>query len=249
MIRNSFLFLPGIKKKKEQSIWQQGINDWDDFLNNKVKGISNRSKPYYDRKIHEAKLALRDNDSGYFYGRFPGTETWRLYDFFKEEAIFLDIETSSATSKESFLTVIGLFDGVDTKIMIRDVNLDISALRRELRKYRLLVTFNGSSFDIPYLNKKYPGLLPKVPHIDVRHLCSKAGLKGGLKQIEQQLGIKRSNIIVERMYGGDPLKLWRMFRGTGDRYYLNLLVDYNEEDLVNLRQILHHVLKTCVIFL
>ena len=243
MIRNSFIFLPRIRQKKEQSIWEQGIRHWDDFLKNELKGISKKAKPYYDRKILEARKALHENDSGYFCNRMPSTETWRLYEYFREEAVFLDIETSSATSMDSFLTVIGLFDGTDTKIMVRDVNLDINALRHELEKYKLLITFNGSSFDIPYLNRKYPGLLPEIPHIDIRHLCSRIGLKGGLKQIEQQLNIIRSNIIVERLYGGDPLKLWKMYKGSGDKYYLHLLVDYNEEDVINLKKITEYAVE------
>ena len=243
MIRNTFLFLPKIKQKTELKIWKQGIKDWDDFLNNDVKGISKKTKAFYNRKITEAKTALRNNDSAYFYNKLPSTETWRLYNFFKEESVFLDIETSSSTSLDSYLTVIGLFDGDDTKIMVRDVNLNISALKHELKKYKLIITFNGSSFDIPYLNKKYPNLLPRIPHIDLRHLCTKIGLKGGLKYIEKQLNIKRNNIILDCLYGGDPLKLWRIFKATGDKYYLNLLVEYNEEDIINLKKIADYVIE------
>ena len=45
------------------------------------------------------------------------------------------------------------------------------------------------------------------------------------------------------MYGGDPLKLWRMFKGSGDEYYLNLLVEYNEEDIINLKKITEHTIE------
>ncbi len=243
MITSSFIFLPKIKKNKELSLWKQGIRDWDGFIKAmRIKCISPRIKKEYDSLILEAKKALYSNDSAYFIDKLPTTETWRLYDYFKEEAIFLDIETSSATNLNSYLTVIGLFDGIDTKTMIKDVNLDIDVLSRELKKYKLLITFNGSTFDIPYLNKKYQGLLPKIPHIDVRHLCSRANLRGGLKDIERQLNIARSNIIIERLYGGDPIKLWRMFKGSGDDYYLKLLVEYNEEDVINLKRITEHTI-------
>jgi uncharacterized protein len=241
MIKQSFIFLPKIKSNKEKSIWKQGINDWDGFIGaERVKGISSRLKREYDKILTESKKALYENNSAYFTDKFLTTETWRLYDYFKEETIFLDIETSSATSQNSYLTVVGLFDGINTKTMIKEVNLDINALKIELSKYKLLITFNGSTFDLPYLNKKYPCLLPKIPHIDVRHLCNKAGLKGGLKDIEKQLDITRTNTIIERLYGGDPFKLWRMFKGSGDDYYLKLLVEYNEEDVINLKKITEH---------
>jgi uncharacterized protein YprB with RNaseH-like and TPR domain len=242
MIKKSFIFLPKIKERKEKAIWKQGIKDWDDFLNKDVKGISKRLKPKYDELIILAKKALFENNSSYFLDKLPSTETWRLYDYFKDEAIFLDIESSGA-GINSYLTVIGLYDGFNTKSMIKGVNLDIEALRHELKKYKILLTFNGSSFDIPFLNKKYPGLLPNIPHIDLRHCCNKVGLKGGLKDIEVQLGIKRTNIIIERLYGGDPLKLWRMFLGSGDDYYLKLLVEYNEEDVINLKRIAEEVVR------
>ncbi|MFH2021609.1 MAG: ribonuclease H-like domain-containing protein [archaeon] len=242
MIRNTFQFLPKIKQKKEENLWKQGILTGDDFLKSRAKGISKKSKAYYDRQISEAKIALRESDSSYFCGKLSSAETWCLYDHFREEAVFLDIEASDA-SLSSYLTVIGLFDGVRTKTMIRDVNFDEAILKKELAAYKLIVTFNGNNFDIPFLNKKYPGIVPTIPIIDLRHLCARIRLTGGLKEIEEQLGIKRHNAIVERLYGGDPLKLWRMFKGSGDDYYLKLLVEYNEEDVINLKKIAEHVVS------
>lgn len=238
MIKNTFLFLPKIRQKKELSIWKQGIKDWDSFLGAEhIVGISTRRKNAYDKEIKEAKNALFNDDSSYFNGRLPQHENWRLYESFREDAVFLDIEASSATSPQSYLTVIGMFDGIDTKVMIRGINMDIGKLKEHLEKYRIIITFNGSVFDIPYLNRKYPGTISRTPVIDLRHVCAKIGLKGGLKDIEKALGIKRANPIVDRLYGGDPLKLWRMFRGSGDDYYLKLLIEYNEEDVINLKKI------------
>ena len=58
-----------------------------------------------------------------------------------------------------------------------------------------------------------------MPHFDVRGITSRLGLKNGLKAIEKELGIKRSPI-VEKFNGGDALTLWRVYRATGDDYYL-----------------------------
>ena len=237
MIRSTFCHLPGISTKKEQQIWQNGIFTWDHFLEKKaVKRISEEKKKFFDGKIRQAKKALYSQDSSFFLEKLKPNQMWRLYDFFKEEAVFLDIEASSST-EEGYITVIGLFDGITTKVMVRNINLDEKMLKKELEKYKIIVTFNGSSYDLPMLNKKYEKLLPNIPHIDLRHLCAKVGLRGGLKMIEQELGIRRQNIIVERLYGGDPVQLWRMFLGSGDDYFLNLLVEYNEEDCINLKQI------------
>lgn len=240
MIQNSFIFLKGINKKLERNIWKQGILNWDDFISvKKIKGISWKRKLFYDSELQRAKKELFALNSNYFFEKFPQAETWRLYDFFKEYAVFLDIETSGLTKKD-YITVIGLFDGIDTKIMINGINLDWRALKSELAKYKLIVTFNGSSFDIPFLKKQFPDLLPKIPNFDLKSACRKIGLNRGLKEIEKILGIKREEIL-GNFHSGDPFTLWRMFRATGDDYYLQLLVKYNEEDVINLKRIAEEV--------
>lgn len=237
MIQNSFIFLEGIGKKLEKSIWKQGIKDWDFFVKkDKIKGISKSRKLYYDGQLLKAKKFLYSFDSSYFSRIMPQNEMWRLYDFFKEDAVFLDIEVDSIDINGD-ITVFGLYDGIVTKTMIKGINLNYNFLKKELQKYKLIVTFNGSSFDLPFIKKRYADLLPDIAHFDVKSVTKKVGLEGGLKQIEKALGIKRENRIVEELYNGDPLTLWKMFRATGDDYYLNLLVEYNEEDVINLKKI------------
>ena len=237
MIQNTFLFLERVKKGIEKNLWNQGIDSWDSFLNTKkIIGLSNRRKLYYDRKIIEARKQLYNLNSTYFKKILPQSEYYRLYDFFKEDCVFLDIETTGLDRKNDDITVIGLFDGVNTKTMIKNINLNYKKLKNELQRYKLIVTFNGSSFDVPFINKLYPSLLPDIPNFDVRSVTDRLGLKGGLKEIEKKIGIKRSKII-EKFYGGDALALWKMYRATGDDYYLKLLVEYNEEDIINLKTI------------
>ena len=160
-------------------------------------------------------------------------------DYFKDESVFLDIETTGLDRNNDDITVIGLFNGIETKTMIKGINFDLKELKNELKKYKLIVTFNGASFDVPFINKLYPGLLPIIPNFDVKSITNRLNLKGGLKEIEKKLGIKR-NRIIEKFYGGDALTLWKMYRATGDDYYLNLLVEYNEEDIINLKKIAEH---------
>ena len=237
MIRNSFIFLKGLGIRKERGIWSQGISGWDDFLSRTaVKGISATAKAYYDRKLREARQHLYSSNSSYFCGLMPLSEQWRLYEFFKEDAVYFDIETDGLNGMDD-VTVAGLFDGLDVKTMVRGVNLDFKALMNEMRKYKLIVTFNGSAFDLPFIRKRYGSLISGIPHFDLRFACRRIGLTGGLKEIEKKLGIRRENKIVERMHGGDPALLHRMWRGSGDEQYLQLLVEYNAEDVINLRKI------------
>ena len=95
-------------------------------------------------------------------------------------------------------------------------------------------------------NRKKPLLFEKYPDLEADIPWKKlAPLRTPVKKLtilEKKLGIKRSRII-EKMYGGDALLLWRMFRASGDDYYLRLLVEYNEEDVFNLKKIADHVCK------
>ena len=149
---------------------------------------------------------------------------------------------TSGIGRFDTITVIGLFDGIDTKTMIKGINLDFSCIARELKRYKIIVTYNGAAFDIPFIRKRHPGLLPDIPHFDLKPACDRIGLTGGLKEIEKKMGIKR-NSIIEKMHGGDAATLWRMHRATGDEYYLRLLVEYNEEDVINLKTIAEHVVE------
>ena len=243
MIRNSFIFLERVGNKLEKNIWGNGISDWDGFLKkDSISGLSKSRKLYYDRKILEARKQLFDANSSYFLDILPKSQMWRLYDFFKEDAVFLDIETTGLSKMYDDITVFGLYDGLNTKTMIQGINLNYNELKKELQKYKLIVTFNGACFDLPFIEKRYPGLLPKVPNFDVRSLTNQLGLTGGLKKIEKELNIKRKEI-VDEFDGGDALTLWRMYRATGDEYYLNLLVEYNEFDIINLKSVAERCVK------
>ncbi|MBU0457440.1 MAG: ribonuclease H-like domain-containing protein [Nanoarchaeota archaeon] len=234
MIKNSFIFLEKISNKKERNIWKQGIKDWHDFLNvENVKGISKEKKYYYDRKIKEAQNALLKEELSYFIRKLPKIETWRLYDYFKDECGFLDIEIDSYGKT----ILVGISDYYNANFFVKGSNLEKDILEKELSKYKLIITFNGSSFDLPKLKKQF-GLKINIPHIDLKHLCVNLGLKGGLKEVEKILDIKRPQHL-----NGNPVDLWKAFHASGDKEWLDLLIAYNNEDIENLKAIMKFVYK------
>jgi len=238
MIKKSFIFLPKIGKRSEENIWNQGIKDWNSFLSvDNINGFSKARKLFYDRYVHKARENLVNNNAEYFSKVLPSSETWRLYDHFKDEACFLDIETNGY---HNYVTVVGIYDGYETKTMVKGINLDVKRLQQELLNYKLIITFNGASFDLPCLNKYYPGVIPNIPHIDLRHASAKIGLVGGLKRIEKEIGIRRADEVSE-MGGEQAVYLWQMWKSTGKQKYLDLLVQYNEEDIINLKSLADHV--------
>lgn len=231
MLRNTFLFLPKVGEKTEQNIWQQGIPDWNAFIEaRKVRGFSQSRKERADQRIIEFKNELWNENLNYLAKSMPRAEHWRLYDTFRDEAVFLDIETAGYYGS---ITVVGLYDGNETKTFIRGYNLDKTLLERELQKCKMVVTFNGGSFDLPVIARFF-GLRMHKPHIDLRHVCARIGLTGGLKEIEKKVGIAR-DAEVAGISGADAVYLWEQFKATKDTDYLNTLIKYNEEDVVNLR--------------
>lgn len=238
MITRSFILLDRIGIKKEKSIWCQGIRDWQTFIScKKINGISDNTKYRYDRILKTARKKLFEGDSKYFTSIFPSSENWRFYNFFREDALFLDIEMSCG--RRPFMTAITLYDGTDLMTMVRGVNLDMRKVRSIIEKHPLVVTFNGSSYDIPYLERICPGLKIDMLHFDLRYGCARVGLLGGLKSIETNFGIVRD--ASQKLYGDDPIHVWRKFIGTSQNKYLDMLVDYNQDDAGNLQKIADHV--------
>ncbi|MEM4263904.1 MAG: ribonuclease H-like domain-containing protein [Candidatus Woesearchaeota archaeon] len=230
MIRESFIFLDKIGKRAEQNIWKQGISCWNDFLDKEsIKGISKKRKELFDLQLLEARRKLLQDDSEYFARLFPKTEHWRLYEHFRDEALFLDIEGN--------ISVIGLYDGYETKTLVRGFNFDKRLLESIVSNYKILITFNGSGFDLPLLK----GYFNFIPHIDLRFVCKKIGLEGGLEIIERKLKVKRAEDTFKDDI--DIAFLWRRWWMTGERKYIDLLVKYNEEDIINLKQIADFVIK------
>ena len=131
MIDQSFIFLDKIGQVSEQKIWKQELHSWDDFVNTRsVQGISARRKIAYNLALEKARKNLSAENMDYFAHHFPQSEHWRLWNHFKDNAVFLDIETSGFYGD---ITVIGLFNGEDTKIMVKGHNLYKELLQKELK--------------------------------------------------------------------------------------------------------------------
>ena len=234
VINKSFIFLEKVGKIKEKNIWKQGINTWHDFLKtDDIKGISKKSKNKYDRLIKEAQQALMDEKPSFFINKLPSIEMWRLYNEFKDSCCFLDIEIDSYGK----VVLVGISNYYDTNFFVKGVNLSKGYIERELEKYKIIVTFNGGAFDLPKIRKELKVNI-SLPHIDLKPLCVNLGLKGGLKEVEKLLDLGRPS----HLYG-NPIGLWKSFHASGDREYLDLLLDYNREDCENLKNVMDHVYK------
>ncbi|MDA8169706.1 MAG: ribonuclease H-like domain-containing protein [Nitrospiraceae bacterium] len=233
MIRNTFSMLNGIGERLERRLWKHGILRWGDFLGASSIGfVSQPRKEIYDRHLAEAERRLSHGDSDFFAQSLRQREHWRLYEIFKGEALCLDIETNGwQPAAGGYVTVVGLYDGYDYRAYVKGNGLNAGTLEKEFSNYRYLITFFGSGFDMPFL-KQSLGVSFHGAHFDLCFGARKLGLNGGLKRLEETLGIARDES-VKGMDGYDAVKLWRHAK-HGSRDALDLLVAYNRQDTVNL---------------
>ena len=196
MIEHTFQLLPSVGAKKEKAIWESGIRSWDDFLSADCVGcVKPSAKEKYDPILMQASELLDDGDSGSLADLIPKPEHWRMYRHFIDDAAYLDIETDGL-SRDSLVTVVTVHRKDDTYTLTEGIDLDAESLSDALEGTKMLVTFNGSCFDIPVLKNSFPTVDLDIPQYDLRFASRKVGYRGGLKPLEIELGIHRNEEIL-----------------------------------------------------
>lgn len=233
MLTSSFIFLPGVGPVTERRWWQEGLLNWTQFLDQPaIPGLSTARKRWYDDELRTAQSSAEQGRLDQLAARFPRREHWRLYGTCRSRAGYLDIETTGASPEEGDVTVVGLHHHGRTLSLVRGETLTAERLQAELDHCDLLVTFFGSRFDIPYLCAKFPGLRLPPWHFDLCVAARRLALQGGLKHIEQTLGIERSESI-RGLDGWDAVRLWLQWN-HGDMVARDRLLAYNRADTEHL---------------
>jgi uncharacterized protein YprB with RNaseH-like and TPR domain len=231
MLTNTFLHVAGLSYGTERLLWRQGIIGWEELLKHRETvqlphSIRGRTISVVSESVRE----MRRLNHRFFRDQLPRKETWRAYKEFKDHVVFLDIETTGLDQWDD-LTVIGMYNGKEMKSFVRGKNL--GDFQEELSKYKLIVTYNGSRFDIPFLKHKYRELTVHQIHLDLMYPLWRLGYKGGLKVIEQSTGISRSTETTG-IDGWEAIRLWEEYM-NGSQKSLDLLLKYNAEDVINLK--------------
>jgi uncharacterized protein YprB with RNaseH-like and TPR domain len=148
---------------------------------------------------------------------------------------YLDIETTGLSCLYADITVIGIYlvNG-STNRMVQLVGKDVSKenLLDVVNGVERIYTYNGSRFDLPFINSSLGVDLDEVStHHDLMYDCWRCNLRGGLKVVEQRLGISRQ---LQGINGADAVVLWWRYQSYADLNALNTLLHYNREDVVNL---------------
>ncbi|MGN0372902.1 MAG: ribonuclease H-like domain-containing protein [Enterocloster sp.] len=169
-----------------------------------------------------------------------------------KELLFFDIETTGFSGDTSRLYLIGCayHDGFGWKLIqwfadTRQSEAELlEAFFTFLKRFRILIHFNGDGFDIPYLLKccrrlKLDYSFDGITSIDIykkikpyRRLLGLENMKQ--KSIEQFLGVSRE----DKYSGGQLIEVYRDYLTTHEKYLYDLLILHNEDDLKGMPSIL-----------
>lgn len=232
-LQNTFLGAEGVGHTIERRLWTEGITTWGAF---DPEALGRNRGASVARYIREARDRVAAGDAAYFVDRLPTGSRWRLYENFRGDACFFDIETTGLDQQYHDVTTISFHRQGSTTTLVKDRDLSGDRIQAELDSADLLVTYNGTQFDIPFLETAFD-IEISTPHLDAMYACHRADLYGGLSGAESALGIDRDLPAVD---GQDAVRLWRAAE-RGDDAALETLVRYNREDTTNLKQLLDTV--------
>lgn len=169
-----------------------------------------------------------------------------------KDILFFDIETTGFSGETSQLYLIGCtyFDGFGWRLIqwfadTRQAEKELlDSFFEFLKRFKILIHFNGDRFDIPYLLKCCERLgldynFNDLASIDIfkkikpyRKLLKLENMKQ--KSIEQFLGVHRE----DKYNGGQLIEVYRDYLHTHEKSLFDLLILHNADDLRGMPSIL-----------
>ena len=244
LLRRSFQHLPGISASEEARLWAEGISDWTDLLRHTPVQLDlyrKRSGALLSA-VEASEEALANCDMAFFANRLPKREFYRIAASFPERCAFLDIESTGLSTYYDQVTLVGWSVGSTYTVLIDPSQIE--QLERDLREYPMVVTFNGSLFDLPFLANRFKADWSDLIHVDLRYLAKRAGLTGGQKKIEVEIGLTRKGSL-EGITGAEAVALWFDYK-EGDMNALRELVRYNHADIEGMKFLFEEVIHRVV---
>jgi uncharacterized protein YprB with RNaseH-like and TPR domain len=234
MLERTFRHCPGVGAATEAGLWRSGVRTWSDVIAGRAGGLVSRGLAIrLEDTAAESVVRLRERDARWFARSLARQDHWRAVEAFADGIAFLDIETTGSYASD-VATVIGIHDGNRLHQFVRNEN--IRAWLDRVSDRTLLVTFAGSSFDLPFLRREF-GVPLDLLHVDLCPILRRLGYAGGLKAVEERLGLMRP-AHTAGLSGMDAVRLWFEWENNGLRGSLDRLMAYNAEDVCNLRRLL-----------
>lgn len=181
--------------------------------------------------------ALEADDIRYFVDHFAPRDRWRILSGYIDRCAFFDIETTGLEYDDTITTIACWHDG-QLHTFVEHENLD--DFLDLLDEISLLVSFNGSTFDVPrVLDGFHIPSLP-CPHLDLRWPCYYKGLAGGLKLVTSSLGIDRP-VDLQDADGDLAVRLWSQWSLQKNTDAREQLIRYCAADVLLLRPLAEHI--------
>jgi len=235
MLNHSFLHLPGIGETTEKRLWDQGVRSWDDLESSLGDVFGAKKAATVAAGLEESRAAFESGEFRYFAERMKGAHMWRLIPECQDSIAYLDIETTGlGFPPESHSTTIAvLWKG--ELFVEHEPSRKQALLERLEAEAKMVVTFNGLCFDLPFLRNE-TGLELRMPHVDLCVWFRRHDIRGGLKAIQRAFPEvhQRSSMDID---GFDAVRLWRMHK-RGVPRALETLMTYNAEDSLVLQPLL-----------
>lgn len=226
MLKATFCCFKGVSFNTEQRLWEEGFLSWNDVLRVKPRALSARKWDSLKHECEEANIALESGSVDYFLERLPPGHRVRVWPDFFDRLVALDIETNGFCAD---VLTIALHKRFSSSVYVK--NVDLEQWKNTLEYNPVLVTYNGTHFDLPVLNACFDVIL-KCSHIDMMYELRAHGYRGGLKNCEKHLKIQRQ--YSDGMSGEDVFLLWRSWDKEKKFASIRQIVRYNMEDAVNL---------------
>lgn len=234
MLERTFIHCPTIGPTRERAIWSAGASNWSEYMECcEGLGLSAATRGMLTPCVAESIRRLHDGDGEWFASKLPARDHWRALSAFQDDICYLDIETTGCDATDR-TTVVGLATRAGLQQYVLGENL--RDFMEPIRESRILVTFFGSGFDLPFLRREFGITFPQL-HVDLCHLLKRLGYRGGLKSVERQLGLARSET-TEGIDGFEAVELWHRWAQRNDAAAREILLEYNAADVLNMRPLL-----------
>ena len=241
LIISDLKIIPGIGPIREQTLKEQGYMTIEDLKNH----------PIWQKPAREFLKMIDAKEVGptqnWLWQRLPKSHPLVHYlaGFCKDEDLaVIDIETLGLSERP--IVLLGIAKPGEKRIctsqfLLRDISDEIGAIWEfisHLEAGSSLITFNGRSFDIPYIRQRlaYYGMEASLsnPHFDILHFTRRALgsrlVDCRLDTVEKYLGIKRDinipSALVPQFYD-----TYLKTRNVGP---LVAIVEHNKQDLITL---------------
>jgi hypothetical protein len=232
MLKATFCCFRGIGESAEQRLWQAGVHNWHSALKWPRPVFSAGKWAALKEGIAEANAAYDAGLFDYFLNRLTGVEKVRVVPDVVGSIGYLDIETDGL-GKLARITTIAIHCEERTQVFVRD--RDFSDFLPAVSACKLLITYNGATFDLPLLRREFQIDL-SIPHLDLMPVLRAMGCRGGLKAVERTLGVERH--YSSGIDGKEAIEQWNRYEMYQEQEALRKLMLYNAEDTLVLKELL-----------